>query len=289
MKWTQLNSRPAWQRWPVKSGILVVVVVLTLFPRLDRLPRTLARHRNPNVLIQPDSAALTPLITEFDQIDNPAWTDSQRLAEVERFVYRRIPYEWDWNLWGNADYFPTLEEAITAGREDCDGRAVIAASMLQHYGFEARLASDLKHVWVVTDRGATMSPGQTRGIDFSEDGPRVNWAILRELPDALAFGIAVFPVGREILLVVTVWLMLVVGGPGWLRGAPWGALMITGLFLTRQAYPRGDSNPSWEYWQWSGLAVIAVGLIAAVILSRSSRGSSARSVADADPEVSRFP
>ena len=44
---------------------------------------------------------------------------------VEKFVYGHVPYAWDWDTWGVADYLPSVAEVRRMGREDCDGRAVV--------------------------------------------------------------------------------------------------------------------------------------------------------------------
>lgn len=60
------------------------------------------------------------------------------LEEIEKFVYEKNKSAWDWEVWGNVNYIPTVEEAIASGREDCDGQAIVGASMLREYGYDAR-------------------------------------------------------------------------------------------------------------------------------------------------------
>src|SRR5206468_3980690 len=67
---------------------------------------------------------------------------------VEKFVLKRIPYVRDYETWGNMEYWPTAEEVCQKRQEDCDGRAILAASVLRARGYHsAKLAVSLDHMW----------------------------------------------------------------------------------------------------------------------------------------------
>src|SRR5262245_57410205 len=195
-----INDRPAALRWLLKITAGAVLTIVVLFPRLDRVPVWISRHMDPEALVRQDAPELRPLIEEFDGRRASDWDDARMLKEIQDFVHSKVRYEWDWNLWGNADYFPTVAEALQRGQEDCDGRAIVAASLLRHYGYDAHLAGDITHLWVVTDRGATMGPNPIAGVKFTDQGRQINWAVVQTLPKAISFGIAVFPLGRELIL-----------------------------------------------------------------------------------------
>lgn len=260
-----LNSRGIAVRWPAKGAIFAAVCLLVLFPRLDRLPVTVKRHLNPNVLINADSPALQPLLDDFEGLRQQDWDHERLLKELERYVYRKIPYAWDWDLWGNVDYFPTVEETLAAGKEDCDGRAVVAASVLRKYGYNARLATNFGHVWVVTDRGATMSPGKRKGIEFTAEGMKFDWRIVFDLPKTLAMGVSVFPLYRELILVLAAWLLMVGGNVRLRDAAIWLALLVVGLMLLREGgRPRHE-----DIWKdWLGFTSCLIALMALVLQNR---------------------
>lgn len=273
-----LNNRGIAVRWPAKGAIFAGVCLLVFFPRLDRLPVTLKRHLNPNVLINADSPALQPLLDDFEELRRQDWDDERLLKELERYVYRKIPYAWDWDLWGNVDYFPTVEETLAAGKEDCDGRAVVAASVLRNYGYNARLATNFGHVWVVTDRGATMSPGKRTGIEFTEEGMKFDWRIVLDLPKTLAMGVSVFPLYRELILVLAAWLLMVGRGVRLRDAAIWLALLVVGLMLLRQ----GGRPRHGDIWKdWFGFALWAIVLISMVVQARRVARSTRRTPPDA--------
>ncbi len=185
--------------------------------------------------------------------DEPA--DSELLPVVQGFVVERVPYAYDWETWGVVDYLPTVEEVVTMGREDCDGRAVIAASLLRGRGVEARLVADGAHVWVWTPLGETMGPHAVATVVATDDAYRIDWSGLGILPRALAFGVAVFPWPREALVLVVLWLTLLHPRLGRRRAALSAALLIGALVLLR----RGGA-----YWHQPGGLLLGAGLLAFV-------------------------
>lgn len=229
-----LNERRSWLRWLLKSLTFVVVAFLVLFPRLDRLWTQLQLPLNRNELIDQDSPALVPLIQEFDTTRDPSWERRTLLKKLEGFVRKKIRYDFDWNVWGNVDYFPTVEEAIEKGREDCDGQAVVAASLMRHYGFKAWMTGDFSHIWVKTDIGPAMSPGKTEAFRTADGRRKFNWKILKEIPQHLGLGISIFPLKRELILVLTAWLLLLGSGSSLKKSFKWLLLLVIGLLLIRE-------------------------------------------------------
>ena len=228
-----LNRLSWYTRIPVKWAIFGLAVLIVCFPN----PRLLVSHvkhwRDPNALIEPNAEALQPLLEELRPSMHDDLAPADALKRVQSFVYEKIPYEWDWITWGAVDYLPTVTEAIEKGREDCDGRAVVAASLLRNFGFEAQIVTDFSHVWVKTDKGETMGPGKKKAIVATEEGLIVQSNALAEIPGAVAYGVAVFPPGRELILVGVFWLLLLRRGGGVLCGIVALVGLVGGLLLLR--------------------------------------------------------
>ena len=208
--WRAFHDRSAFIRIPVKLAVLLVVTAAVMYPRPGLLAVEIRRLRNLNAVIDPAAEGLEPLAEQVRrQVPPDADIDAVRAA-VEKVVYQAIPYSWDWDTWGVVEYLPTVEEALRAGREDCDGRAVVAASLMRRLGYEAWLVSDILHMWVRTPAGDLMNPTSTRvtveGPPPGAAGPtrwHINLDVLTNLVRGTAFGISVFPLGREIILLIT--------------------------------------------------------------------------------------
>jgi hypothetical protein len=271
---TVLNPDSGRRRRVLKWGLLALVLVAVAYPRPDLLLRNIARWRNLDGLIDPDSPALAPLAAELAPRLDGVQPGPEALEVVQNYVLRRIPYAWDWDTWGVLDYVPTVEETLAVGREDCDGRAVVAASLLRRFGYDARITSDLSHVWVRTSAGETMTPVRSASggtiIAASIGGAtRIDWAtvfntatLLKDLPTSLAYGIAVFPAWREAMIVLAIFLVLVGREPRLRRELAGMALLVAGWWVLR--WTCGDAWNRSYAGAWAGYGLIAAGLAAMV-------------------------
>ncbi|MFH1746657.1 MAG: hypothetical protein ABIG44_06385 [Planctomycetota bacterium] len=262
--WRILHSWAWWRRWILKWVVLLIVVGVVLYPKLWLLPRQINRLRNVNAVLQPDLPALHELEQAARQAAGPDPTPQVMLAVVQKVVYRHVPYAWDWEVWGVMDYLPTVEEVLEHGREDCDGRAVVAASLLCRMGYEAWLVSDIGHMWVRTSAGETMSPGKgTKTIEGGAEGTQIRWTIdaLENLSRALIYGLSVFPLTRELIILVAVCGLTM--HPRSTAGRRWagGLLMLLGLGLLHDAGSTalGQAGLSWR--AWLGMLVLLSGWI----------------------------
>lgn len=228
-----LNNFRWYARWPLKLAIFSVCVLAVCFPNPTRLIRHLQHWRNPNALIEPDAAALQPWVDELRPALAKQNDPRKALRIVEKFVLEHIPYQWDWENWGNADYMPTVAEILEKGSEDCDGRAVVAASLLNNFGYDARIVTDFSHVWVTTKHGETMGPGKHKAIIADKEGLKVTSAAIMELPKALAYGIAPFPIGRELIILAVFWWLMLRRRGGLLCSLSSLAFLLNGLVLMR--------------------------------------------------------
>ena len=214
--WRHLQTRPAWLRWPMKWLLFGAVLFAVLYPYPHLFVRQIQHLRQLNALPDPDEPALIPMRDRFrafliaNQIPH---TDAPRMLQaVNAFVCREIPYAWDWVVWGVADYVPTLPEVLASGREDCDGRAVVAAALLRAEGIRADLVADTRHMWVSTPQGETMNPLGPAIVRSQGGRLRVDWAKLLDLGPP-AFGVSVFPLHRELVILATAWLLLLPRDP----------------------------------------------------------------------------
>jgi hypothetical protein len=162
--------------------------------------------------------------------------------EAEKLVYEKVAYQWDWEVWGAADYMPTVAEMFAKAEEsgggqlfeDCDGRAVLAASLMRRLGYESSLVTDLRHVWVKTPAGEWMGPGGGKTVQSTSGGNKLDLAsVWRNVPVSLSYGIAVFPLSRELVILATAFVLLLARRMPWRVAAICGLLLIQGLLFMR--------------------------------------------------------
>lgn len=268
--WRRFHQRGWLMRLAIKCTFFALVVVLTLYPKPWLLPTWIGRLSDMNAVLEPSHPGLEPLAAKVRAVAPPGMGSEELLRIVQDVVHERIPYAWDWDVWGVMDYLPTVTETLEQGREDCDGRAVVAASLLRRLGYEAWLVSDLKHTWVQTPAGETMEPGRTGKTLVSDERgthAQISLESLSHLARGLAFGISVFPLTRELIILAAFCALAM---------HPWSSpsrrmlgclLLATALALFRcapEAELHGVARP---VFAWGGLLAALAG--AAVLLLRA--------------------
>ncbi|HPD31749.1 MAG TPA: hypothetical protein PLL20_17290 [Phycisphaerae bacterium] len=207
----RLERAPFWIRWPVKWIVFAAVVFAVCYPHPSLLRRHLRNLKQIDKLPDPTEPMLQPMLRDLDEhlaaCGVTTSAPAQWLRQVQVFVNHRIPYAFDWDSWGVVDYLPTLPEIIQQGKEDCDGRAVVAAALIRAKIGEAQLVASSTHMWVSTPLGETMGPMGKPALASSAEGVRIRWTQFVNLTD-FATGVALFPLAREAIIVLTAWLLL---------------------------------------------------------------------------------
>jgi hypothetical protein len=287
-RWRAWHSARPLPRRAVKTLVMLVAVLLVLYPKVWLIPTWAGRLHDLDSVIDPRDPHLAALEARVRRdLPEPATPAGVRRV-VERTVYAAVPYAFDWDVWGVMDYLPTTAEVFAQAREDCDGQAVVAAALLRRMGYRAWLATDLQHMWVVahdpnTDEALEiMSPGVgEKTIRADERGTRVlfSWAILSNTARGLGYGVAVFPLGRELILVAVLCAVCLQPASSIRRRLAGAALLVAALFLLRAggaAFGAVGAHPAFVV---SGLACVVCGC---TLLILRSRPAGAASVVPAD-------
>lgn len=123
---------------PNKSLLTIILMlgwfVFVLYPNPFYLYNSISRLLNPPVM---------PIaVSEYArELDNKA------PIEIEQFVYAKLPYSYDWEVYSMPWYFPTLDEALEKGTGDCKARYLLFASLLEELHIPYRKNVSLTHIW----------------------------------------------------------------------------------------------------------------------------------------------
>ncbi|MBI5800028.1 MAG: transglutaminase domain-containing protein [Verrucomicrobia bacterium] len=261
--WHWLETQRPLKRSSLKLLLFAAVVLFALYPNPVLLVRQISHLLDMESLIQPDLPAMPEINRDIDQLlatNTPALTE---FKAVERFVYRNVPYQYDWHGWWNLDYWPTAAEVWERKREDCDGRAVLAASILRARGHaDARLVANLQHVWVAAGTNELMGPMIDK--NFRREGGKtiLTFPAMKTLLDSLAMTCK-FPAWRVVLLLLT--LLALVFHPALDAGrfATLCAVMLAGyaVFLD-WCVRRTDRDAAGFDWNFPVAAVLIIGSLA---------------------------
>ncbi len=283
-------------RVPAKCLVFGVVTFFVLFPNPGQFARHLSHLGDLDAMVEPDVPGLQPWVEEI----RGQFSDTRAVGgvgggasgeiradprdvqrAVEKFVYQKVKYGWDWDVWGSADYMPTVSEMFARGaeeedgviREDCDGRAVMAASMMRCLGYESSIVTDLRHVWVVTKKGEWMGPGRRKTIRSSSKGNQTSiLATLSNVPVSFSYGVAVFPFWREMIILATAFGLLYHSRSSrrWVVVA--AILLMQGL-LFMKVHPISGAGV-WKHWPaWVGVVHMSLGFAVLVVGSARARRS----------------
>ncbi len=199
--WEYLARRGIFWRIIIKACILMIFILAVLFPNPVLLIRQLVAYGNLDALIQNDFEGIEQINQDIDAMLPETVTRKQEFDIVQQYVYEHIPYAYDWDNWLNVDYWPTAAEVWVHKREDCDGRAVLAASILRSRGFSsARLAGNIRHIWVAVDRDTLMGAEPEETIRREDGKTQIVLPSWELALGSLAIGIADFQTVRSLLL-----------------------------------------------------------------------------------------
>jgi hypothetical protein len=199
--WTRTAEiRPIW-RVLLKITIFCCVLFFILNPNPKRFVHQVQRYFQTELLIQEKFTGIDRINREINALLPSNATPQEEFAVVQSYVYEHIAYEYDWDNWGNIDYWPTAEDVWARQREDCDGRAVLAASILRSRGFDsATLAGSIRHIWVQIGERGLMAPDTEQNVRISGGELSVSLPSLQILLESTALYVADFPTIRNLIL-----------------------------------------------------------------------------------------
>ena len=117
------------------ATLYLLWALFALYPNPLLLARSIPQALDPRV----DPAAVRAWADELP--DDPAYIEQQVLAKY-------VPYAVPWQTLGVPWYFPTARDVVAQGSGDCQGRALVLASILEAKGLPYRLQASFDHIWV---------------------------------------------------------------------------------------------------------------------------------------------
>ncbi len=125
-------------RWPNKALLMIILMlgwlVFVMYPNPYHLAVSIYRLKNPPVM--------PIMVSEYARE-----LEYKTPIEIEQFVYARIPYSYDWEVYEMPWYFPALNEALQKGAGDCKARFLLFASLMEELDIPYRKNVSLTHIW----------------------------------------------------------------------------------------------------------------------------------------------
>ena len=231
---TALNAMHGLPRLSIKSGIFLLTLLFVLFPNPFLLFKQIDHFNNPEQCIETEFNGVDAALRGIDSLAGDAPDSAAVLLAVEQFVYNRVKYAYDWHSWGCVDYWPPASQVYAGGLEDCDGRAILAVSLLRAHGFHsAHLVGNANHMWAAVDTFEIMGPRADATFNNADGVTTIALPGFNALLTSLATAMTVFPGTRVLLLLLTVMLLCLHPAATRLQLLSATALLLGGLYLLK--------------------------------------------------------
>ena len=265
----------------LKLACFGAVALVVLNPNLKRAAMQLNHLRTPEACIQTDFPGMKNIQYQINRLAerDPTQPEGQL---VERFVLNRIRYVSDYENWWNIEYWPLAREVWELKQEDCDGRAILAASILRARGFSsATLMVGLDHMWVQVDANektpgapqrieGLLRPGRDAQIKIPKKPGTDHYLQLarafaqpRALRETVMGVVSDIPALRRLLLIGVLLFLLYHPCTDTMGVIALGAISIAAAAILTHTSP--ESSPTEWYL---GLGLVALGAVLAVVSSR---------------------
>ncbi len=126
---------------------------------------------NPDVGILNDN--FEQFLQESEQIaktrDQFSSLEEYEVSMVEIFTYLHVKYKSDFMQYLALDHRPTVSEVMRTGVDDCDGRAILVATLLLFRGYDAWVFAGPWHHWVqvILGNGTSLQILEKKGIGMN--------------------------------------------------------------------------------------------------------------------------
>jgi len=139
----------------IVTGFILGLITFAFFPNIPRMPSQIHRRLDRcNTLITPNNSKVIEFresfVSEFSLSGEIGDEDKIRhvLDLLDYYTQREIKWTEDLVTRAMAGDLSTPEEAITLGKDDCRGQAVVMASVLIGLGYDAWVVEMAWHWWV---------------------------------------------------------------------------------------------------------------------------------------------
>jgi len=166
------------------TGWALGILILLLFPAFWLIPQQIyVRVNRQTELITPNAPVVIEFKSSFleENPDYDTFSWEEKMKAAKNYTMEKIVWELDYFTYGNMAHVGTPTQVIQRGMDDCQGQAVVMASLIRSLGFEYVWAVETPfHWWVlVRDPSKGLLPsGWEKKIEDYLDNPSYEGEVL---------------------------------------------------------------------------------------------------------------
>lgn len=210
--WQWLAARPVVFRLAFKVLFFSLIFLFVTFPNPVLSLKQFSAYRNIEALFVTNFPEMPTINARIDSLLPPDYTFQQEYHAIVRFVYENIHYQYDWDNWLNSEFWPTADEVWRRGREDCDGRAILAVAIFRSRGYsDATVVGGLTHLWITVGGQELMGAQKEKTMVMQDGRKKMRVPPLTSILEAAAVQLDSYPIFR--LVVILLFLLLLAYHP----------------------------------------------------------------------------
>ncbi|MBN1480718.1 hypothetical protein JXA70_10630 [candidate division KSB1 bacterium] len=201
--WQWLALRPVFFRLTFKVFFFGLVFLFVTFPNPVLSLKQLFAYRDIEALFVTDFPELPAINARIDSLLPPDYTFQQEYQAIVHFVYENIRYQYDWDNWLNSEYWPAADEVWRRGREDCDGRAILAVAIFRSRGYaETTVVGGLTHLWITVGGQELMGAQKEKTMVMQDGRKKMRVPPLASILEAAAAQLDGYPIFRMVVILL---------------------------------------------------------------------------------------
>ena len=207
--WNSLATLPWAGRVGIKLAVFVTVFLVVTLPNPLLTVKQVKAYLDTEALFDSQFPEMRTINAKIDSLLLDDYTFEQEYRTIVRFVYDEIKYEFDWDNWLNSEYWPSAREVWQRGREDCDGRAILAVAIFRSRGYaDANIVGSMQHLWIRVGDNELMGPDKEKLVVVEDGKKRFLLPSFQYMLEAMAGHLHSYPLMRMVILLMTFLILL---------------------------------------------------------------------------------
>jgi hypothetical protein len=199
--WTWLAQKKWAGRSIIKFGLFALLFLVITMPNPWLTVKQVVAYMDIEALLDPNFPEMKEINSAINVRLPQHSTFNEEYQTIVKFVYDSIRYEFDWDNWRNSEYWPSAKQVWQRKREDCDGQAILAASIFRSRGYsDATVVASLRHLWIRVGNHELMGPDKEKLMIVEKGKKHFLLPSFNYMLESFAGQLYYYPLSRMVLI-----------------------------------------------------------------------------------------